>query len=100
MGLINMRPLNEKATLQKSLDAAALAGAVEIATDPDGAENEALQVFNLNYRAENGINNGEVEFIFNEVNGRITVTANSQIKTLLTSILAVSYTHLTLPTKA
>ena len=91
LGIDHMRPLNEKATLQKSLDAAALAGAVEIATDPDGAENEALQVFNLNYRAENGINNGEVEFIFNEVNGRITVTANSQIKTLLTSILGKGF---------
>ncbi|MEP3629667.1 MAG: pilus assembly protein TadG-related protein [Hyphomicrobiales bacterium] len=87
VGIDHMRALNEKATLQKSLDAAAIAGATTIATDPGGAENAALQVFNLNYSAENGINNGEVGFTFNQTNGLITVTATSQIKTLLTSIL-------------
>ena len=86
MGIDHMRALNEKTTLQNALDAAALAGASVNINEPDQAEEAALQVFNLNYRPESGIENGDVDFSFEEVNGAVTVNADSQVKTLLSSI--------------
>ncbi|MEP1442874.1 MAG: pilus assembly protein TadG-related protein [Hyphomicrobiales bacterium] len=87
MGIDHMRALNEKSTLQKALDAAALAGASAKINDPAGAENAARQAFNLNYSGENGFSDGTIDFTFDDLNGMVMVTAASRVKTILTSIL-------------
>ena len=91
MGMDHIRAHNERSTLQKALDAAALAGASVSINEPERAEEEARQVFNLNYNSGNGVQNADVNFSFQNTSGAITVRADSRVKTILTSIFGLEY---------
>lgn len=83
----------QKAHLQNSVDAAALAGVQELPNDPTAAAQKAG-----NYAAQNGVSNVTVEFGAN--NTKIIVSATQQVPTYFARILGITEEQISVTAKA